>query len=204
MSYCPVPERWIFCIYIIDIISKNASLFISLLRERNYHYNKDPVTVDKLTKLMMYGGLFCIMFLHSLFLWWVINIYLFSLYEIFLKNEQIVPLYIELKLYIIIFYFFVLEYRISFTLTNFESVISLYFLSPFFEVVKEFHRFRFIFQSTEPPFFSIFWSSGKKKTCQCLSTFKVQLQSSHITPKNYPFVNTLSTSQHKDRIKFQK
>ena len=38
VSNCPSPERGVFCIFIVDLISKRALMFFSLVRARNYHY----------------------------------------------------------------------------------------------------------------------------------------------------------------------
>ena len=43
VSDCPEPERVIFCILIVDPISRSALLVFSMLSATNYHYNKGPV-----------------------------------------------------------------------------------------------------------------------------------------------------------------
>ena len=78
----------------------------------------------------------------------------------------------------------------------------LVFLVTILKALKYFHNFSL---STETPFIWYLLVIRKEKnTCQCLSTIKVQLHSSFILPKNYQFVITLSTSQHKDRRPFRK
>ena len=84
-----------------------------------------------------------------------------------------VPLYIELQWY---YYFSLvrLKYLLSIFLTDFKPVLSLRFQSQYFEVIKEFHTFFIYIWSTEPTL--IFWTPGKKYTCQCLSTIQFQPQ----------------------------
>ena len=60
VSNLPSPGRGIFCISIVDLISKITLVLFSLLRESNYNYNKGPVIVDNITINTIHGGLFCI------------------------------------------------------------------------------------------------------------------------------------------------
>ena len=54
-------------------------------------------------------------------------------------------------------------------LTNIESVISWYFLSQFFEAVKEFHKVRFSISISRTTLHLIFVGHQvRNNTCQCL------------------------------------
>ena len=100
--------------------------------------------------------------------------------------------------------FFRLKYLLLIFLTNSESVLFLYFLSHFLSQSKNSMDFLFDFYVQNHPSFAICWSSGKKKTRQCLSTIQIKLYSSFILPKQYQIFITFSASQHKDRSLFQK
>ena len=63
-------------------------------------------------------------------------------------------------------------------LTNFESLLSLYFLSQFFEAVKEFGKFCFLILINRTTLCFLFVGyQVRKNTCQRLSTIKVKLHS---------------------------
>ena len=123
VSYFPVPERGVFCILIVDIILRIALIVFSVLRERSYHYKKEPVIVDNITILTIHRGLLCIIFLESISLRWEI-IYWTTMIFLFLS-------------------FFRSRYLLSF----FSKISNLCFLCifchNFFEAVKEFHKFCF-------------------------------------------------------------
>ena len=112
----------------------------------------------------------------------------------FIQNDHFVHFIqntVELQKYILL--------RVVF-LTNSESVISWYFLPQFFEAVKELHKVLFPILINRTNLHILFVGQQvRKNTCQCLSTIKVKLHSLIILPKNYQFVITFSTSQHKDR-----
>ena len=78
---------------------ENHPSIFSILCSRNYHYNKRPVIVDNIMIPTIHVGLFLIVVLYSISLWWVINILFISIGLIVWKNEHNVPLYIELRLY---------------------------------------------------------------------------------------------------------
>ena len=58
VSNLPSPGRGIFCISIVDLISKITLVLFSLLRESNYNYNKGPVIFDNIMILTIHGGFF--------------------------------------------------------------------------------------------------------------------------------------------------
>ena len=103
----PGPERGVFCILIVNLISRSAPLVFSLLRAINYHYNKGPVIVDNITILTIHQGLLCIIFLQSIFLGWEINF--FSIYNLVLKNVQKIDHFILTYNNILIFVIFQIE-----------------------------------------------------------------------------------------------
>ena len=59
----PGPEHGVFCISIVDIISRSALVGFSILRASNNYYNKGPFIVDNLPILTIHGGLFLIVIL---------------------------------------------------------------------------------------------------------------------------------------------
>ena len=65
VSEFPGPERGIFGISIIDIISRNALIGFSLLHASYYYNRKGPVIVDNLMIIIIHRGLFIIIILHS-------------------------------------------------------------------------------------------------------------------------------------------
>ena len=85
---CPGPERGVFCMFIVDLISRSTLVVFSLLCARIYHYNKGPVIVDKLTITTIHAGLFCMIFQHSISLRWEINIVFISIYNFFLMDKM--------------------------------------------------------------------------------------------------------------------
>ena len=80
VSYWHGHECGLFCSLIVDIILKSAQVLFSLLLARNSQYNKEPVIVYNIKNLTINGGLFCIIFLQSIPLGWVINIDFISIY----------------------------------------------------------------------------------------------------------------------------
>ena len=68
--------------------------------------------------------------------------------------------------------------------TNLESVISWYFLSDFFEAVKELHKVWFPISINRNNLnFPFVGQQVRKSTCQCLSKINVKLHLSIIFPK---------------------
>ena len=146
MRDCPGPEHGVFCISIVDRILRSALAGFSLLCVSNYYYRKGLVIVDIFTILAIYGRLFCINLLQSLFPWWEIN---FVLFMSFLRIGQNIALYIELQLYLIFCHF---SDRCIFYLffSRIESVLFCYFCNYSLSQSKNSIIYNFIFQSTDP------------------------------------------------------
>ena len=73
----PSPERGVSCILIFDIISKSVLVLFSLLRGRNYHYNKGPLKFEFIKCKTIHRRLLLIVVLQSISLRRVIEIVLF-------------------------------------------------------------------------------------------------------------------------------
>ena len=142
VRYCPGPEHGVFYISIVDIILRSALVGFSLLRASNYYYRKGQVIVDNLTIFTIHGRLLCITLLQSISLKWEINIFI-SINDIVLKNGQNVPLYIKLQWYSYFCHFsdWSMFHKVFSQISN--LCFLLYFMSQFFEAVKEFHNFCF-------------------------------------------------------------
>ena len=111
--------------------------------------------------------------------------YFLSIFTMLFQKMDIIYHFILKYNYIPFFSFLILEYLLLFFLNNFESMISLYFLSQLFEAVKELHRSRFLFLVNRTILNLLFVGHQvRKNICQCLSTIKVQLHSSFNLPKN--------------------
>ena len=83
MGDCPIPERGVFCISIVDLISKTALVLFSLLCAINYHYKKGSLKVEFIKCKKIHSRLLFIVVLQSKLCQWVIKIVLFliSLYR---------------------------------------------------------------------------------------------------------------------------
>ena len=68
MSNCPGPERGVFYIYIVNLISISALILFSLLSARNYRYNKVNLKVDIFKCKTIHSILLHIAVLHSILL----------------------------------------------------------------------------------------------------------------------------------------
>ena len=75
MRNFPGPKRGIFCISIVNVIFRSASLFFSLLRASNYHYNKGSLKIEFFTCETIHSLLY-IAFLQTILLHWVIKTFL--------------------------------------------------------------------------------------------------------------------------------
>ena len=62
----PIPECGAFCISIIDLISKSALVFFSLLCASNYHYNKGSIKVEFIKCKTIHSRLLVISVLQSI------------------------------------------------------------------------------------------------------------------------------------------
>ena len=135
MSDWPGPERGVFCIEIVDLISRSALVGFSLLRASNYYYRKGPVIVDNLTILTIHIRLLCITLLQIYCYGEISILFLFIFTRFFWKLTKFSIVYITTM---ILFFlsFFILKYPLSIFLTYFESVLSFYFKPQFFEAVK--------------------------------------------------------------------
>ena len=78
VSDFPRPECCVFCILIVDIISKRYLVLSSLLCEINYHYNKGTLEFEFLKCKTIHSVLLLIALLQSILLQWVINIVIIS------------------------------------------------------------------------------------------------------------------------------
>ena len=76
MIDCPGPERGVFCISIIDLISRITLVLFSLLHVGKYHYNKEPLKVGIFKSKKIQSRLLRIAVLHPISLRWVIKIVL--------------------------------------------------------------------------------------------------------------------------------
>ena len=65
---CPGPECGVFCILTLNIISRSALVLFSLLRARNYHYNKGPLKVESIWCKIIHSRLLRIIFLQKILL----------------------------------------------------------------------------------------------------------------------------------------
>ena len=72
----PGPECGVFCILIIDIVLGSVLVVFSVLRARNYHYNKGPPKVEFFKCKTNHNILVHIAVLQSILIWQVINIVL--------------------------------------------------------------------------------------------------------------------------------
>ena len=80
---CPVsvgdltrPERGVFYIFIVYIISKSALILSSILRASNHHYNKGPLKVKFIRCKIKHSRILLLAVLQSILLRWVIIIVL--------------------------------------------------------------------------------------------------------------------------------
>ena len=79
MSDFPGPECGIFCISIIDLISKRALVLFNLLYARNYHYNKGSLKVEFIKCKTIHSGFLLVVVPPSISLKWVIKIVIISI-----------------------------------------------------------------------------------------------------------------------------
>ena len=99
---------------------------------------------------------------------------------------------------ILIFAIFQIKISPIILLKNIKYLLSLYFLSLFFEAVKEFHKYSFLILINRTTLYFIFFGRQvRKNACQYLSTIKVQLHSSFIIPKK---INLSSHCQEVSKI----
>ena len=162
MSNLPGPERGVFCILIIDLISRSALVVFILVRARSYYYKKGPVIVDNITILMIHGGLFCINFLYSILLRWEININFISIYDIFLKMAKTFHCILNYN-NILIFVIFQIEIS-SIIFSQKFRICAFFVLSvTIFLCSQSIPWILFLdLDINNQPSFAICWSSGKK------------------------------------------
>ena len=152
MRNFPIPELGVFCILIVNIISKISQELFSLLSASNYHYNKGTVLVNNITTLMIHRWLFCIIFLKPISLGWVINIGFIYIYVIVWKMG--IMNHYTFKYYDIII-IFVFQIKTS-SIIFFSQISNLCFLCIFhLNLLSQSNNsinFAFLLWSTEPPF----------------------------------------------------
>ena len=76
MSYCPGPERGVFCILNVDHICKSALVLFSLIRACNYQYTKGPLKFEFIKFKRIHIELLLIAVIHSILLQLVIKTFL--------------------------------------------------------------------------------------------------------------------------------
>ena len=132
------------------------------------------------------------------------NRYYFNIYLWYFSENWIIYTIVYLSTMILLF---LPSFRLKFLPSFFSQILNPCFFCIFCLSFWGSQRITLLifsyFDLHNHPLYHICWLSHKKNTCPCLLTTQVQLHSSFILPKNFQFVITLWTSQHKDRSLFQ-
>ena len=137
---CPGPKRGVFCILILDLISRSALVLLILLCASNYRYNKGPLKVEFIKCRTIHSGLLSNIFLQEISLQWVIKSVFTYINVRYTYGVYLLLLSIDLQFFFFIVMFcIILLWTIAF-LTDIESVLLWHFWTQMLEAVKKIHK----------------------------------------------------------------
>ena len=143
------PEHGVFCISVVDVISRNALILLSLLRAINYPYNKGPLKYEFFKCKTIHSGLLHIAILHSISLQWVIKKYIISIISRDHWRGTFAAIFHSHTMILVFRYVFIkMSWNFVF-LKNTKSALLWYFLTEFFSAVKEIHKLQFRWTTSE-------------------------------------------------------
>ena len=145
VSSFPGPECGVFCISIIERISRSALVLFSLFRAINYHCIKGPLKVDFFKCKTIHSRLLCIPFLHSISIRWVSNDVVIYIIMRYTWRDTFADIFHWPTTIILFSLYYILNYNGTLI---FSQILNLLFCGNFehnvFVAVKEIHNLWFL------------------------------------------------------------